>query len=750
MYYADPDAAGGFARAAGWHANAFRADYVVGADCEESGACLDCLPLSQLYFCDRCSRVVSRRDLAEDVDSYYCPHCLENMPSSEAMLYGMRCSKCWECPVCGSTLTMLSATISARDQLYYLACSYCRWSSRGKLEAGQPEQLISRITTLERESEPKQRMDTLISAFRSRAQEQNREKELITRMRRRSSLSRGSWVGLVGGKRLGGAMRKPGGGAMGGSDRPTGKWNVEDIEAKLLEQAARQLELRPPVPAPSADGEANRSEGGEGGEAAPAADVAATASSAAAAAAAAAVAAPISARGAAPLSARGAAPLSARGRASEEGGSIVPRLSLVGASGGPGVKAEGTTVPILEGLTVDELLRLHTQPGGSRSTSSIAPTQRSILAELQDTVGGAGEQQEPNQQASVASLTQRLQQVCCGYHQLRGSDSAARGAPPVPDSAGSSADRHIGHMQLEGPVQSAEMWSLLPGRKPLLTKRSRRCRLATIEDPVAYARRFHPSLGPRGRTWRNVHGATKECDNKVVKPQINPCSNPPFQKNNVAVSFIPRCTPWAWQRSDGAVTSAGAKLAPGEKAEVVFALTNPRDADMVIEIDPTAFNPARALLKREDEEDYDWPETLSRLTLEQNVEVLTPKFQTTIAKFNDMIDTHEAFGDEAQAKLLKEQDDLDIVPERKQHKILVRLRFQGYGGQQALAPSNPGQDKPDAGWAFFMLMNLTFKERSGETSLEHSVSVIVRLGVGKPTVDLSAASNLGHRASYRE
>jgi len=71
------------------------------------------------------------QDLSEDVDSYYCPHCLENMPSSEAMLCGMRCSKCWECPVCSSTLTPCIANPSSKEQTYHFACSYCRWSSKG-------------------------------------------------------------------------------------------------------------------------------------------------------------------------------------------------------------------------------------------------------------------------------------------------------------------------------------------------------------------------------------------------------------------------------------------------------------------------------------------------------------------------------------------------------------------------------------------------------------------------------------------
>ena len=95
--------------------------------------------LSSLYFCDSCSKVLCRKDLAEDVDSYYCPHCLENMPSSEAMLCGMRCSKCWECPVCSSTLTPCIANPSSKEPTYHFACSYCRWSSKGKQEADKPE-----------------------------------------------------------------------------------------------------------------------------------------------------------------------------------------------------------------------------------------------------------------------------------------------------------------------------------------------------------------------------------------------------------------------------------------------------------------------------------------------------------------------------------------------------------------------------------------------------------------------------------
>jgi hypothetical protein len=56
-------------------------------------------------------------------------------------------------------------------------------------------------------------------------------------------------------------------------------------------------------------------------------------------------------------------------------------------------------------------------------------------------------------------------------------------------------------------ISSSSTMGLLPLRKPLLTKRSKRC---------SYSGRI------------------------VVKPQINPCSLPPFQKENSAPKFIPR------------------------------------------------------------------------------------------------------------------------------------------------------------------------------------------------------------------
>uniref|UniRef100_A0A4W5PL00 Dynactin subunit 4 n=1 Tax=Hucho hucho TaxID=62062 RepID=A0A4W5PL00_9TELE len=43
-------------------------------------------PLSTLYFCRYCSELRSLECVSHEVDSHYCPSCLENMPSAEAKL----------------------------------------------------------------------------------------------------------------------------------------------------------------------------------------------------------------------------------------------------------------------------------------------------------------------------------------------------------------------------------------------------------------------------------------------------------------------------------------------------------------------------------------------------------------------------------------------------------------------------------------------------------------------------------------
>lgn len=549
--------------------SSFKIDYVVGWEAGCGSSSCTSLPLSQLYFCEACSRVVSKRDLAEDIDSYYCPNCLENMPSSEAMFYGMRCSKCWECPVCTSTLAMCVSAGAAAGaaQSHHLACGFCRWSSKGRLEAAQPDQLASKIIAMERDSEPRQRMGALVDALRASAQEQQKERELAQRLRRHSALR---------GWRVTGSAKPSRG-------RPAGPWRLEDLEGKLRDRAAAVLDLRA-----EASG-----------------DVLSAAAS--------------------------------EGRAA----SAPPPSAAAGSvKDGAGVKDAPKRAQAMPGLSVEEVLQAHSGP--------LLDAMRSELEE-----GDAG-----------ATLEQRLRQISYGHQRTK---EHCEGARP-------------GAVQFEVPLQSTCVWETLPARRGLLTRRSRRCRLR-----------------PRDAAADDV------CNQLVVKPQINPCSNPPFQKNNVALSFIARCAPWAWREVP---TPGGVPF-----AELVFIVSNPLDTEIDVSFDPKKCNPSRRAAEHAPAASTLLGEEQSAFNgSEQNVEVLTEPFATSITRFNDLADVHEVWGEESEKiKSLREADDQDVVVDRKLHKILVRICFE--------RPSVPSP------LVFFIDMNLTWVDHS---SREHRVSTVLR------------------------
>jgi len=581
----------------------------------------EALPLSHLYFCDGCSNVVSRLDLTEDIDSYYCPHCLENMPSSEAMLYGMRCSKCWACPVCSVNLTVVASSVAADEKVFHIVCSYCRWSSRGWMEAVQPEQLLGKIVALERESVSRQRMNALVENFRSRAQEQQRERELVQRLRRRSSLTRGAVsTSILTAKRFSSLMRVPRTsvvertGTHGSSDdSSTGQWRIDDLETKLKCKLASQSDIR-------------------------------------------------------------AEAYNAHSKSDHKGPDPMTRnLSMMqSAPSTAGIRKAGPGLPelvISKGLSVDEMISAHSQ---SAENGSLTDQILQVIDQDHDS-------------NDVSSLMQRLLQVAYGYQpsinffaksnavssmssatkessDVVNSDAEAKSA--VDTTSCPASELGNGHVQLEVPAQHTKTWSLLPMRQPLLTKRSRRCRLNIVGDEPG--------------------AETKVCGRIVVKPHINPCSNPPFQKNNVAVSFIPRCNPVLLKGVSGS----------DNEFELVFSMANPLESNVDLSFDTTAFNSSQ----------------------KQNVNVTTPPFNTVIARYNDLADVHEAFSEESdRTKNLKENDDPDVVPDRKLNKILVRLRFQD--------PKPSNQSNPPETWVFFVPVALNFQD-TAET--KHTVKLVVQ------------------------
>ncbi|VDP02891.1 unnamed protein product [Heligmosomoides polygyrus] len=62
--------------------------------------CDDWWPLSNLYFCRHCSTLRCISCSLNEIDSTFCPNCLENIPAGEARVKKNRCINCNQCPVC--------------------------------------------------------------------------------------------------------------------------------------------------------------------------------------------------------------------------------------------------------------------------------------------------------------------------------------------------------------------------------------------------------------------------------------------------------------------------------------------------------------------------------------------------------------------------------------------------------------------------------------------------------------------------
>ncbi|XP_065652316.1 dynactin subunit 4 isoform X3 [Hydra vulgaris] len=116
--------------------------------------CEEYKPITMLYFCRHCTKLRCTKCVTHEVDSFYCPNCLENMPSAEAKLKKNRCANCFDCPSCGHTLSVRATALvgvdesattdpgnpSSSKKYHYLNCSFCRWTTRdvGLLDQSAP------------------------------------------------------------------------------------------------------------------------------------------------------------------------------------------------------------------------------------------------------------------------------------------------------------------------------------------------------------------------------------------------------------------------------------------------------------------------------------------------------------------------------------------------------------------------------------------------------------------------------------
>lgn len=94
-----------------------------------------------LYFCPSCCELHCPDCVRNDFLCFYCPNCLFDVPQASVVSEQNRCIRnCFECPVCFNVLTVVSqkenlptsptsTSTSDEQNLYYLACNVCQWTS---------------------------------------------------------------------------------------------------------------------------------------------------------------------------------------------------------------------------------------------------------------------------------------------------------------------------------------------------------------------------------------------------------------------------------------------------------------------------------------------------------------------------------------------------------------------------------------------------------------------------------------------
>ncbi|XP_064605721.1 dynactin subunit 4-like [Liolophura sinensis] len=152
-------------------------------------------PLCRLYICRHCLKLRCTDCVLHEVDSYYCPNCLENMPSAEATMKNNRCSNCFDCPSCGHTLSTRATTVavvnpedatkSTTKKMYYLACGFCRLTTR---DVGVADQTVASGGWKDLENPHTGRISSLLDIYRQLAQKEKAEKERKKYTKRRTHL----------------------------------------------------------------------------------------------------------------------------------------------------------------------------------------------------------------------------------------------------------------------------------------------------------------------------------------------------------------------------------------------------------------------------------------------------------------------------------------------------------------------------------------------------------------------------------
>ncbi|PLW48614.1 hypothetical protein PCANC_04931 [Puccinia coronata f. sp. avenae] len=102
-------------------------------------------PLSSLLFCEECDAVRCEQCVSCELNCYYCPNCLFEVPAANIRSQKNRCARnCFLCPQCQHTLSAVATDppsssygddpkapqASLGEPPFFLACSFCRWDSK--------------------------------------------------------------------------------------------------------------------------------------------------------------------------------------------------------------------------------------------------------------------------------------------------------------------------------------------------------------------------------------------------------------------------------------------------------------------------------------------------------------------------------------------------------------------------------------------------------------------------------------------
>ena len=207
-------------------------------------------PISHLFFSpgvgDQPPRLVPSIPKAsiEEIESYYCPQCLENFPSSEAMQFRGRCPRgeCFTCAECGSVAPPIVASKllpNSTSTDCYFRCNFCRWNS---MDSGLSSTTDSKLVTMALAKEQGNQVAhvrTLSQRLQATVQHQEKQAELQKRLSGRSTASVRSTILL--------SLAKL---QYGDGPIKNGRWLAKDIDAKRT-QRRQEYELALPLPSPS-------------------------------------------------------------------------------------------------------------------------------------------------------------------------------------------------------------------------------------------------------------------------------------------------------------------------------------------------------------------------------------------------------------------------------------------------------------------------------------------------------------------